>query len=127
MKKLLPLDEAAEKIAGLGVAGLVLIVLIAASPYYVAAAIIWALVALGPGGILGGIITLGIITVTAESLAKWEIGLMAPAVVAALFKQGETREGILNKIDPYPISNNLKLQLREYVDIFSRGLSPEPV
>ena len=56
----LPLDKISEVIAGLGVPGLVLVMLMTASPLTGAAAITSSLAALGPFGMLGGIATLGV-------------------------------------------------------------------
>lgn len=53
------MEKIASRLAGFGVPALVLMVAIQASGYVGAAAITVALSALGPGGILGGIGTLG--------------------------------------------------------------------
>jgi len=55
------MDKLVSKIAALGIPGLVLVTAIGATGLAGGAAITTALAALGPGGILGGIATLGII------------------------------------------------------------------
>ena len=69
-KDRIPLDKVAEILAGLGVPGLVLVVVMAASPFYGAAAITASLAAIGPFGMLGGIATLPVLTLIAIALTR---------------------------------------------------------
>lgn len=63
----LSLDQVVAKIAALGVPGLVLLIAMTATGYTGAAALTTALVSLGPGGMLGGIATLGIGVLTSDA------------------------------------------------------------
>ena len=113
------LDKAVEIIAGLGIPGLVLIMLMAASPWFGAAAIATSLAALGLGfGMLGGIATLGILAFISKALAKFGFEELFKAVLVKLKKDGVTYEEILKKIDKYPISKELKRKLREFIEEF---------
>ena len=76
------------------------------------AAIITALTALGPGGILGGIVTLGIIGLISEGIAQYGIDTIFSAVVKELYRKCETKEKLLQKIGRYPISKDLKRKLK---------------
>ena len=80
------------------------------------AAITTALAALGPGGILGGIATLGIIGLISEGIAQYGVDAIFSAVIKELYRKGETKEEILRKIKKYPISKELKRKLKENIE-----------
>lgn len=111
------MEKIASRLAGFGVPALVLMVAIQASGYVGAAAITVALSALGPGGILGGIGTLGVIGLVTQALAEFGLEAIFSAVVGELIRRGETKETILTKIERYPISGSLKRKLREQVSL----------
>lgn len=106
------MEKMISKIAAIGVPGLVLIVAIGASGLAGGAAIVAALAALGPGGIIGGIATLGVIGIISDAITEYGIGAVFKSVVKELYKQGETKETIINKIEKYPITNSLKNDLK---------------
>ena len=116
----LTLDKAAEIIAGLGVPGLVLTLMIALSPWFGAAAITSSLAALGPFGMLGGIATLGVLAFISRVVAEFGVEIFFQRVLAKLIEGGETCEEILEKIDGYPISKELKRKLREFIEKFAK-------
>jgi len=107
------MDKIISKIAALGVPGLVLTLAISATGFVGGAAITTALAALGPGGIIGGIITLGVIGLIAEGISEFGFSAIFSGVVKQLYKQGETKASIQSKIKKYPISNSLKRKLNE--------------
>ena len=121
----IPLDKVAEIIAGLGVPGLILVVVVAASPFFGAAAITASLAAIGPFGMLGGIATLLVLGFIAGNLAKFGFGRVFQAVLNNLRKKGETIEEILEKIDNYPISKELKRKLKELIEKYSEESDEE--
>lgn len=110
------MEKIVSKVAALGIPGLVLLIAVSASGYAGAAAIIAALVALGPGGIIGGIATLGVIGLITHGITEYGVEAIFCAVVQELVKKGESKETILAKIDAYPISKSLKSRLREEVN-----------
>ncbi len=114
------MEKIVSKVAALGIPGLVLLIAVSASGYAGAAAIIAALAALGPGGIIGGIIggiaTLGVIGLITHGITEYGVEAIFCAVVQELVKKGESKETILAKIDAYPISKSLKSRLREEVN-----------
>ena len=114
------MDKIVAKIAALGVPGLVLIIAIGATGLAGGAAITAALAALGPGGMIGGIATLGVIGLVSEGIAKYGMDAIFSAVVKELYKRGETKESILQKIQKYPISKDLKRKLRESLEKVER-------
>jgi hypothetical protein len=114
----LTVDKAAEIIAGLGIPGLVLVMLMAASPWVGAAAMTASLAALGPFGMLGGIATLGVLALISRALAEFGIDRVFRAVLIRLKENDKTCEEILEKIEEYPIFKELKRKLREYIKKF---------
>lgn len=106
------MDKAVSTIAGLGVPGLVLIVAMEASGYAGAAALTTSLAALGPGGMFGGVILLLALSVISKSIAEFGFEAIFSAVLKELKRRGETSDGILAKIEGYPISRSLKDKLR---------------
>ena len=119
------LDKGAEIIAGLGVPGLVLVVVMAASPYFGAAAITASLAAIGPFGMFGGIATLLVLAFIVRYLTKFGFEQLFQAVLNNLRKKGETIEEILEKIDNYLISKELKGKLREFIEKYSEESDEE--
>ena len=101
------MDKIVSKVAALGVPGLVLVIAINATGLAGGAAITTALAALGPGGMIGGITTLGVIGLISEGIAKYSVDAIVSAVVKELYKRGETKGSIKQKINKYPISKDL--------------------
>lgn len=106
------MDEAVSNIAALGVPGLILITAMGATGYVGAASLTTALAALGPGGMIGGIVFLGVIGLISQSVSKYGFETVFKAVICELLKRGETIDSILSKIDKYPITNSMKCTLR---------------
>ncbi len=121
----IPLDKVAEILAGLGVPGLVLVVVMAASPFYGAAAITASLAAIGPFGMLGGIATLLVLAFIAQMLARFGFEQVFPAVLIKLIESGKTCQEILEEIDSYPISKELKKKLKEFIEKYCEDKDAE--
>lgn len=121
----LPLDKIAEVIAGLGVPGLVLVMLMTASPLTGAAAITSSLAALGPFGMLGGIATLGVLSFISRAITKFSFEKVFPAVLIKLREDGRTFEEIREEVNRYPISEELKRKLEEFIQEFYEGENHE--
>jgi hypothetical protein len=112
------MEKLVSKLAALGVPGLVLLVAVSTSGLAGGAAIVAALSALGPGGIIGGIVTLGLIGLVAHDLTEYGVEKISCALIKELLKKGETKESILEKIAKYPISKSLKRHLKEVVTLY---------
>lgn len=93
-----------------------LVIAIGATGLAGGAAITAALAALGPGGMIGGIATLGVIGLLSEGIAKYGVDAIFLSVVKELYKRGESKESILEKIKKYPISRDLKRKLNESLE-----------
>lgn len=111
--KHIPLDKVASMVAGVGAPGLILVLAVGATGFVGAAAITAALSALGPGGMVGGVLTLCVSGVLASAVAEYGLDAIFRAVVRELLKGGETVESILSKVDGYPLSTQQKAVLRE--------------
>lgn len=109
------MEKLVSKLAALGVPGLVLLIAVSTSGLAGGAAIVAALSALGPGGIIGGIVILGLIGLIAHGLTEYGVEKISCALIKELLKKGETKESILEKIAKYPISKSLKRHLKEVV------------
>ncbi len=121
----LPLDKISEVIAGLGVPGLVLVMLMTVSPWVGAAAITSSLAALGPFGMLGGIATLGILAFISRALAEFGFERVSRAVLVKLRENGRTCQEIIEEIESYPISRELRKRLREFIENSCEGENDE--
>ena len=114
-----PLDKIIERTVALGVPGLVLVVAIAFTGLAGGAAIVAALAALGgPAGMIGGIFVLGLLLLISQAVAEYGFETIFLRVLRGLKAKGLSKAEILKKIDSYPISLDLKLKLRLYVDKF---------
>lgn len=112
------MDEIISKVAALGVPGLILVIAIGATGLTGAAALTTALAALGPGGMIGGIATLGVAGLVSEGISKYGIDAIFYGVLKELYKKGYSKEEILHKLKNYPISKSLKRKLEEKVENF---------
>ena len=121
----LPLGEIVGLIAGLGVPGLVLVILMTTSSWFGAAAITSSLAAFGPFGMLGGIATLGVLAFIARALAKFGIEKLFPALLIKLREAGRTSEDIREEVNAYPISDELKQKIEEFIEEFYEGENHE--
>ena len=118
------MDELVSKIAGLGVAGLVLVIVMGITGFAGAAALTTALATLGgPFGMLGGLAVLGILTTLSSAIAKYSVDEIARNVdeiarnvVQQMLKEGRTKASITKEINDFPlITNDLRAKLRDFV------------
>ena len=110
------MDKVVTKIAALGIPGLIFMVALTLSGLSGAAAITAALAMIGPGGMIGGLITLGLAGVIAHAIAEYGFDALFIAVVKELYKRGETKQSIKSKIEKYPVSKSLKLKTLHELD-----------
>lgn len=107
------MDEFVRKAAGIGLPAIVLIITMATTGLTGAAAITAALAMLGPGGMIGGIVLLGIIGLAADMLSKFGLEALLIAIYRQRLQNGETRNNICQEINWLPISGDLRRRLRE--------------
>jgi hypothetical protein len=107
------MDEAVRKIAALGLPGVILLIAMATTGFTGAAAITAALAMLRPGGMIGGIMFLGVISIAADALSKFGLEALLVGVYTDRHNKGETKEALCNEINGLFISEDLKRRLRE--------------
>ena len=111
------MDKIVDKIAALGVPGLVLVVAMAATGWAGAAAITTALAALGgPIGMLGGISVLIVLALISKGLTTYGFEALFKATIRKLRKQDLSNGEIMDKVKSYPISKELKTKIMHYID-----------
>lgn len=117
MAKSIPFDRIVDKIVGLGVPGLVLLITIKIVGFAGAAAITTALASLGgPFGMIGGIAALSIIGLVVRGISKFGFWRIMRAVVDGLIEKGRSEEDIIKEIESYRfISKTMKLKLVDYI------------
>ncbi|MBR3235055.1 MAG: hypothetical protein IKG11_05515, partial [Atopobiaceae bacterium] len=107
------MDKIISSLAGLGVLGLILTAAIAATGLAGAASITAALAMLGPGGMVGGVVTLGVAALAAKGIAEYGFDAIFTGVVKELVKRGESIDSMLASVEKYPISKSLKLKVKD--------------
>ena len=85
------MDKIVNKIVGIGVPGIMLMVAISLSSYAGAAAISSALVLLGPGGMVGGVITLVFAGAVASAITEFGFDALFKAVVQKLYARAKPK------------------------------------
>jgi hypothetical protein len=107
------MDEFVRKAAGIGLPVIILLITMATTGLTGAAAITAALAMLGPGGMIGGIVLLGIIGLAADMLSRFGLEALLIAIYRQRLQNGETRNNICKEISWLPISGDLRRRLRE--------------
>ena len=102
------MDKIVNKIAGVGVPGLMLMVAISMTGLSGAAAITAALALLGPGGMIGGIMTLLASGMVASAIAEYGFDTLFSAVIRKMVQKGQSKSEIIKKIEKGPWSSKLK-------------------
>jgi hypothetical protein len=114
------MDEAVRKIAALGFPGVILLIAMATTGFTGAAAITAALAMLGPGGMIGGIVFLGVIGIAADALSKFGLETLLVGVYRDRHARGETCTALKREINGLLISPDLRLRLITELDCCQR-------
>ncbi len=109
------MDEAIRKLAAIGLPAVILLIAMATTGLAGAAAITAALAMLGPGGMLGGILLLGIIGIAADVLAKYGIDKALTMIYETRKEKGEAVEALCKEVKKLPISTDLKRKLTDVI------------
>ena len=124
----IPTDKIISHLTSIGVPSLILLRLISMSPYFGAAAVTGTLASFG--GIVGGIISFGVIVSLSKIITDKGIEYIFAEVTKRLMKKGLTKQDIIDRINNYPISKKLKywsvaqLTERHAVNVDVGGLMP---
>jgi len=109
------MDEFVRKAAGIGLPVIVLLITMSTTGLFGAAAITASLALLGPGGMIGGIVLLGIVGVAGEMLTKFGLEAVLIAIYQERQRKGESAKYLLREISKLPLSGDLKRKLRDAI------------
>ncbi len=107
------MDELCEKLASLGIPSLVFLGAMSATGLSGAAAITAALAALGPGGMVGGVITLILMCGSLSVITRYGYSTVMIAVSKKIMtKNNFTKEEMYKKVEKMPITRTLKERIK---------------
>lgn len=109
------MDEFFRKGASIGLPFIILLITMASTGLAGAAAITAALAMLGPGGMVGGVILLGMVGLAADMLSKYGLQALLIGIYQQRRSNGESLEKLCNEIKNLPISRELKLIIRNEI------------
>lgn len=113
------MDKLIKLLAPFGVMGIVFIVALSsamATGLAGAAAFTTAMAALGPGGMIGGLITLGVVGIVSKLAVDYGYDGIAIAVVKEQLRT-KSKDEIWNKISKNKfVSKDLKLKIKDFID-----------
>ena len=112
------IDEMLDKVAGLGVAGIVLAVAMATSGATGVYAVTAALSMLGGpfGGMIAGITMLGVIAMISTLIAKFGIDKLVIMLVQRMVTKGTSKQKILSDLSKKPWTIVLSKSLRRKIE-----------
>ena len=110
------MDKVVSSVAALAIPGVAFQMAKSATGHAGAAGTTTALKALGPGGMAGGLATLGVVGLVSKEAVEFAFGAIYAAVVKELARRGESVDSMKERIDGYPVSRSLKLKLRESLE-----------
>lgn len=110
------MDEFTEKLASIGIPALILLAVMSTTGLAGAAAITAALALLGPGGMIGGIVTLLVISGGISLITRYGYSAVMIQVSKKIMqKEKLTNEEMLAKIDTYPVTKGLKEKIKSKI------------
>jgi len=110
------MEEIVKKLAGLGLPGIILVILIVASEGSSAAVAATLTAWGGPFGIVGGIALLGLVTVVGDTLTGYGI----EAILKTIYKERRKTEhlnSLVREIQDLPITDELKFKLKNELSL----------
>ena len=116
-KQVFIMDEFVERLAGIGIPAIVFLTVMSTTGLAGAAAITATLALLGPGGMIGGIILLIIVSAGSSIIAKYGYSAIITATCKKIMKKENLSADEMNKkIDKYPISKALKEKIKSKIN-----------
>ena len=113
------MDKLIKRLAPFGVMGIVFIVALTsamATGLAGAAALTAAMATLGPGGMIGGIVTLGVVGLVSSLAIDYGYDAIVIAVIKEQLKT-KSKEEVWEEINKKKlISKSLKLKIKDYID-----------
>lgn len=110
------MDEFVERLAGIGIPAIVFLTVMSTTGLVGAAAITSTLALLGPGGMIGGIVLLCVISASSSIIAKYGYSAIITATCRKIMsKENLTVEQMNEKIDKYLITKGLKEKIKSKI------------
>jgi len=111
------MDELCEKLASLGIPSLVFLGAMSATGLSGAAAITAALAALGPGGMVGGVITLLLMCGSLSVISRYGYtAVMIGVSKKIMAKNNLTKEEMQHKVEKMPVTRALKERIKSEIN-----------
>jgi len=111
------MDEFCEKLASLGIPSLVFLGAMSATGLSGAAAITAALAALGPGGMVGGVITLLLMCGSLSVISRYGYtAVMIGVSKKIMAKNNLTKEEMQHKVEKMPVTRALKERIKSEIN-----------
>lgn len=102
-----------------GIPALLLRLAITASGQKGAARLTTALSSLGPGGMIGGLITLGVVQAASFVITEEVIERIYICAIHQMLKEGASQDEVISNINSYKISSGLRDRLRREAMAYS--------
>jgi len=109
------LDDIISYIAAIGIPALLYILSLCFSGYSGAAAFASAMKVIGLGKQNRGPIVLLLLSLLSKMAAKFSVKMIASLVLQQLYRDGESEESLIQKIDRYPMSEATKIELKKFI------------
>lgn len=110
------MDEFVERLAGIGIPALIFLTVMSSTGLVGAAAITSTLASLGPGGMIGGIVLLCVISTSSSIIAKYGYSAIITATCKKIMaKENLTVDQMNEKIDKYLITKGLKEKIKSKI------------
>ena len=107
------MDEFVERLAGIGIPALIFIIVMSSTGLAGAAAVTATLALLGPGGMIGGIITLIVIGAGSSVIAKYGYEAIISATYKKIMeKEHLSKDDMCARIDSYYITKGLREKIK---------------
>ncbi|UTC78175.1 hypothetical protein E4O04_09250 [Treponema sp. OMZ 799] len=107
------MDEFVERLAGIGIPALIFIIVMSSTGLVGAAAVTATLALLGPGGMIGGVITLIVIGAGSSVIAKYGYEAIISATCKKIMeKEHLSKDDMCARIDSYYITKGLREKIK---------------
>lgn len=114
-----PMDNVLSDISSVGIPGLIFILAVKLAGYSGAPAITTALKNIGfKQSMPAGVLNLIVLSRISENGINWIIERLAIGVMQQRYKQGDTKDSIIEIIEELPVSSSLKAKLCEEIEKF---------
>lgn len=120
------IDKIIDKLSPLGVPGLIFLILMSFSPWAGGAAIMSTLSLLGgPFGAIAGLGVLGVFSIYGKKISAFGYNRVIILLIDRMQKQGKSADEIIQEIQKFPISGDLKNKIINKIENAEKSTPPE--